>query len=124
MNRRQADYVGLGMSETIKTESGLETAAGKANQLWADFVPVIGFVLVSLLASLDVFTAAHVSEMKQVSEWSFALAFVCIGLDFAPGAIKEMGRGPIIVYLAATAFNTVLALIVASIIFGVLALGG
>lgn len=46
MNRRQADYVGLGMSETIKTESGLETAAGKANQLWADFVPVIGFVLV------------------------------------------------------------------------------
>ncbi len=34
------------MSETIKTESGLETAAGKANQLWADFVPVIGFVLV------------------------------------------------------------------------------
>ncbi len=46
MNRRQTDYVGQGMSETIKTESGLETAAGKANQLWADFVPVIGFVLV------------------------------------------------------------------------------
>lgn len=34
------------MSETIKTETGLQTAAGKANQLWADFVPVIGFVLV------------------------------------------------------------------------------
>ncbi|MFN3911799.1 inner membrane-spanning protein YciB [Hyphomonas sp.] len=34
------------MTETTKAETGLQTAAGKANQLWADFVPVIGFVLV------------------------------------------------------------------------------
>lgn len=34
------------MTDTTKPESGLETAAGKANQLWGDFVPVIGFVLV------------------------------------------------------------------------------
>lgn len=33
------------MSETAKPESGLNTAAGKANQLWADFVPIIGFIL-------------------------------------------------------------------------------
>jgi intracellular septation protein len=36
----------MGMSDTAKQDSGLSTAAGKANQLWADFIPVIGFVLV------------------------------------------------------------------------------
>ncbi len=34
------------MTETPKSETGLETAAGKANQIWGDFVPVIAFVLV------------------------------------------------------------------------------
>lgn len=34
------------MTDTTKSENGLDTAAGKANQLWADFVPIIGFVLV------------------------------------------------------------------------------
>ena len=34
------------MNDTAKSENGIGTAAGKANQLWADFVPVIAFVLV------------------------------------------------------------------------------
>lgn len=34
------------MNNTAKSENGIGTAAGKANQLWADFVPVIAFVLV------------------------------------------------------------------------------
>jgi intracellular septation protein len=41
------------MSETVSRgdtnqdkKSGLRTAVGKANQLWVDFVPVVGFVLV------------------------------------------------------------------------------
>lgn len=34
------------MNDTLKSEKAIGTAADKANQLWADFVPVIGFVLV------------------------------------------------------------------------------
>ena len=34
------------MNDTAKSENGIGTAAGKANQLCADFVPVIAFVLV------------------------------------------------------------------------------
>jgi len=34
------------MNDTVKSENAIGTAADKANQLWADFVPVIGFVLV------------------------------------------------------------------------------
>jgi intracellular septation protein len=36
----------MGMNDTLKSEKAIGTAADKANQLWADFVPVIGFVLV------------------------------------------------------------------------------
>ncbi|MFN4225449.1 MAG: inner membrane-spanning protein YciB [Hyphomonas sp.] len=34
------------MTDTAKQENGLGTAAGKANQLWGDFIPVIAFVVV------------------------------------------------------------------------------
>lgn len=92
--------------------------------LWQRFPKfVLGFMLVSVLASLDVFTPELIREMRTAYKWLFALAFVSIGLEFAPGAIREMGRGPIIVYMGATVFNTVLALIVALIVFGVLGLG-
>ncbi len=37
----------MSMNDTPSDKSsGLDTAAGKANQLWGDFIPVIGFVLV------------------------------------------------------------------------------
>lgn len=34
------------MTDSVKQENGLGTAAGKANQIWGDFIPVIAFVLV------------------------------------------------------------------------------
>lgn len=93
--------------------------------IWARFPKfVIGFVLVSVLASLGAFTPELVREMNRVYEWAFALAFVCIGLDFAPGALGQMGWKPIAVYMGATVFNTLLALVIAFIIFGTLGLGG
>lgn len=95
-----------------------------ARMIWDRFPKfVIGFVLVTILASLDVFSAGHISEINSIGKWAFALAFVCIGIEFAPGAIREMGRGPVVVYISATIFNTLLALVAASIIFGALNLG-
>jgi uncharacterized integral membrane protein (TIGR00698 family) len=87
--------------------------------IWQRFPKfVIGFVLVSALASLGAFSPELVKEMNRAYEWAFALAFVSIGLDFAPGAVRQMGWKPIGVYLGATVFNTLLALLVASVIFG------
>ena len=45
-NRTTGVCVGSGVIDSSKPRNGLATAAGKANQLWADFVPVIAFVLV------------------------------------------------------------------------------
>lgn len=92
--------------------------------IWQRFPKfVIGFVLVSILASIGLFSDAALSDMKLVQKWAFTLAFICIGIEFTPGAVQQMGWKPIGAYGAATVFNTVLALIVASIIFGALGAG-
>ncbi len=92
------------------------------NVIWQRFPKfVIGFVLASILASIGFLDkATDVVDLKLITQWLFALAFICIGLELAVGELRKMGSKPISVYLAATVFNTVLALIVASLIFGVL----
>lgn len=87
--------------------------------IWERFPKfVIGFVLMSMLASFQVLSPELIKELSRIYEWIFMLAFVCIGLDFSPGALREAGWKPIGVYLLATIFNTVLALLVSSVIFG------
>lgn len=89
--------------------------------IWQRFPKfVIGFVLVSILASLKLFTPELVREMNTTTQWAFTLAFVCIGLELSPSSLKLMGWKPVGVYLGATVFNTLLALGVAYVLFGVL----
>lgn len=59
-----------------------------------------------------------------MSTWAFTLAFVCIGLELSLGEFKLMDWRPVVVYLGATVFNTLLAVVLASIIFGWLRLEG
>jgi uncharacterized integral membrane protein (TIGR00698 family) len=79
---------------------------------------VLGFVLASILASVGFFTAAQLGTLKVLSQWAFTLAFVCIGLELSLGEFRKMGWPPVVVYVIATIFNTVLALGVATLIFG------
>ncbi len=89
--------------------------------IWERFPKfVLGFVLMSILASLHVFSPEITRTINSVYTWIFTLAFVCIGLDFSPGALREAGLRPVIVYVSATLFNTILALVAALIIFGML----
>lgn len=93
----------------------------KANVIWQRFPKfVIGFILASVLASLDFFDKTDVANLKKANMWFFALAFICIGLDLAVGELRKMGWKPVSVYLGGTVFNTALALLVAWIIFGLL----
>jgi len=50
--------------------------------------------------------------------WFFMLAFVCIGLEFRVGPVRQAGWRPLAVFAAATVFNLTLTLVVASILFG------
>lgn len=87
--------------------------------IWERFPKfVLGFLLVSLLATVGALTPPLVRELNTATQWAFALAFVCIGLDFSLASLREVGWKPVGVYLGATVFNTLLALAAAWVIFG------
>jgi uncharacterized membrane protein YadS len=99
-----------------------------ARVMWDRFPKfVLGFIVASLLVSIVdakqnsiLFSADALAAMSNLRNWAFTLAFVSIGLSLSLGDIKKIGGKPFGVYLIATIFNTVLALIAAYIIFGVL----
>ncbi len=79
---------------------------------------VLGFMLVSILASAGLFNKEQLADIKVLRNWAFTLAFVSIGLELSFREFRRMGAGPLVVYLVATIFNTLLALGVAGVIFG------
>jgi uncharacterized membrane protein YadS len=92
-----------------------------AGLIWKRFPKfVLGFIFVSVLVSLELFSEPHLDEIGNANKWLFAIAFVSIGLEFSLDELKKVGAKPVAVFLAATVFNTILALLLASLIFGVL----
>jgi uncharacterized membrane protein YadS len=96
--------------------------------IWQRFPKfVLGFMVASILASLVdakganlLFSADALAGIANIKNWAFTAAFVCIGLELDFSQLKKVGGAPLWCYLIVTVFNTVLALIVASIIFGFL----
>jgi uncharacterized integral membrane protein (TIGR00698 family) len=94
-----------------------------ASVIWKRFPKfVLAFILVSIIASVGWLTGDQVSALKSWYKWAFGMAFFCIGLELSFKEMGKMGWPPIVVYVAATVFNTLLALGVSYIIFGVLGL--
>ncbi len=107
-------------------EKGKEKPSARV--IWDRFPKfVLGFIVASILASLVdakgnnlIFSADALAGLGNIKNWLFAMAFVCIGLELDFSSLKQVGGAPLWCYLIVTVFNTVLALIVASIIFGML----
>lgn len=100
-------------------------------ELWARFPKfIIGFVVASAAATWFINTAADPKAAGAIVRvagtdlriWFFTLAFVCIGLEFRPAAIREAGGRPLVVFAAATILNLVVALALASVLFSGFAL--
>lgn len=91
--------------------------------IWQRFPKfILGFVLVSILASTGILSGNAVTVLKALSKWAFAAAFLSIGLELSVRELGAMGWRPVAVYLSATVFNTALALGAAWVIFGALGL--
>jgi len=60
---------------------------------------------------------ATIKVVDNLRIWFFALAFVCIGLEFRITSLREAGVRPMVVFAGATLLNVVLALVVATILF-------
>ncbi len=97
-----------------------------AKVIWDRFPKfVLGFVAASILYTLGqvyggplkLIDGGKGTVLEALKNWSFTLAFVAMGLEFAFGEIKSMGWRPLAVFLISTVFNTILALGVSWVIF-------
>lgn len=109
----------LALYWAVKVEQKESGQKPSVKLIWDRFPKfVLGFILLSILASLGFFSKEQVTDLKNLRQWALILAFVGIGWDLAFGDFKEIGVKPIWVFLAATVFNTLLAFIISWVIFG------
>ncbi len=90
-----------------------------ARLIWERFPKfVLGFLAVSVLASVGLFTKTQVKDINALRNWAFTLAFIGIGWQLSFSELRKIGLRPLLVYLAATVFNTLLALGLSWALFG------
>ena len=98
-----------------------------ASVLWQRFPKfVLGFVVVSVIFStcFDMSTAKEISGVanKNFREALFSIAFVSIGLETNfKQLFSQQNKKPMYAFLAAQLFNVVLTLVVAYVLFGLIA---
>jgi len=69
-----------------------------ASFLWAKFPKfVLGFLLLSLLATLSVFTPAQIKDLANLSRWTFLLTFAGVGLRTNFRELTRQGWRPLLV---------------------------
>jgi uncharacterized integral membrane protein (TIGR00698 family) len=91
-------FVVLGYALYWAARDGRQAVANKAAFLWQKFPKfVLGFLLISLLASLSVFNKDQVSSLANLSRWAFLLTFAGVGLRINFKEMKKQGIRPFIV---------------------------
>jgi uncharacterized membrane protein YadS len=109
----------LALYWAVKVEQQETGQRPSAKLIWDRFPKfVLGFILLSMLASLGLFDKEQVADLRNLRQWALTLAFVGIGWGLAFGDFKEVGVKPVWVFLGATIFNTALAFVVSWVIFG------
>jgi uncharacterized integral membrane protein (TIGR00698 family) len=97
-------FVVLGYALYWSSRGQAQEVGNKAAFLWAKFPKfVLGFLLISLLATLGVFAKPQLTSLANLSRWAFLLTFAGVGLrtslrdlgkqgwkPFAVGAIGEV----------------------------------
>jgi uncharacterized membrane protein YadS len=93
-------------------------------QFWERFPKfVLGFIAASIIGTLYVqwagkAGAANIATVNDLRTWFLIFAFVSIGLEFSLKGLREAGWRPIVVFASATVVNIVVALGLATVLFG------
>ncbi|HEX7961353.1 MAG TPA: putative sulfate exporter family transporter [Terriglobales bacterium] len=70
----------------------------KASFLWQKFPKfVLGFLLISLLATVKVFDKAQIGNLANLSRWAFLLTFAGVGLRTNFAQLRKQGLRPLLV---------------------------
>lgn len=88
-------FVVLGYALYWATRERRDTVENKAAFLWQKFPKfVLGFLLISLLASLKTFTTDQLTSLANLSRWAFLLTFAGVGLRINFRELKKQGLRP------------------------------
>ena len=104
-------FVVLGYAIYWAARGQAQTVTSKAAFVWQKFPKfVLGFLLVSLLATLHWFSPAQVGSLANLSRWAFLLTFAGVGLKTDFREIKRQGLRPFVVGALAELTITVVTL--------------
>ena len=91
-------FVVLGYALYWATREGRNVVGNKAAFLWEKFPKfVLGFLLISLLASLKFFDSGQLANLANLSRWAFLLTFAGVGLRINFRDMKKQGIRPFVV---------------------------
>lgn len=93
-----------------------KSVRNKAAFLWQKFPKfVLGFLLISLLATLAVFTKPQLTALANLSRWAFLLTFAGVGLRTN---LRELGKQGARPFIVGAVGEVAIALITLGLIFG------
>lgn len=103
-------------SSARRREGQAQAIGNKARFLWQNFPRfVLGFLLISLLASVAVFTKPQLTALGNLSRWAFLLTFAGVGLRTNIRELGKQGWKPLVVGAAG---EVVIAAITLGLVFG------
>lgn len=98
----------LSVSYTINRVGDAEQT--DVSQVWSRFPKfLVGFVLIAVLANLNMVDESTRASISLVSDWLFTLAFVGLGIELNPSQFQTTGLRPFTVVLMQFLVITVLA---------------
>jgi uncharacterized integral membrane protein (TIGR00698 family) len=93
-----------------------ETVTNKAAFLWRKFPKfVLGFLLISLLATLGCFAKPQLTSLANLSRWAFLLTFAGVGLNTSLRELGKQGWKPFAVGAIGEVF---IALVTLALVYG------
>ncbi len=91
-------FVVLGFAIYFAAHGSARQVENKPAFLWRKFPKfVLGFLLISLLATLGFFTKPQLGSLANLSRWAFLLTFAGVGLRTNFRALKKQGIRPLLV---------------------------
>jgi uncharacterized integral membrane protein (TIGR00698 family) len=109
-------FVVLGYALYWSPKDRTEGIGNKAAFLWAKFPKfVLGFLLISALATARIFSSAQIGSLGNLSRWAFLLTFAGVGLRTN---VREMWRQGARPFVVGALGEVVIAFLTLGLVFG------
>lgn len=109
-------FVVLGYALHWARKEGTAGVGNKAAFLWAKFPKfVLGFLVISAVATAHVFSKDQLTSLANLSRWAFLLTFAGVGLRTNIGEMRKQGMRPFVVGALG---EVVIAFLTLGLVFG------